>query len=86
MEKEQKVAGQDPKQNELKLRNNGVFLADSQIAVLKRNKINYEEYANPKSLLFAIETELNENPYAEEELEIISEQLAEISYYHQTKK
>lgn len=66
-------------------RKNGIVLRSSQIEILKRNGINYEEHANLNSLLFEIEETLNEGEQ-DEELELLSEELAEINYYNYTNK
>ena len=67
-----------------KHRKNGMFLSDFQIDVLKKNNLNYMEYANIQQLLFDVEEVLN-NDY-DEELDVVSSQLAELIYYRDTKK
>lgn len=71
----------------LKRRDNGMMLSDKQVAVLEANNINYNNYRDIKSLIFEIETVLNEN-YDDslEDLDEISRQLSEISYYNYTNK
>ena len=68
----------------LKRRNNGMLFSDYQIAVLKRNNIDYDDYTNMQDLLFDIEEILNDN--YDEELDLISGQIAEFIYYKDTKK
>lgn len=68
----------------LKRRNNGMLFSDYQISVLKRNSINYENYADLQTLLFDIEEILNDN--YDDELDLISGQIAEFIYYRDTKK
>lgn len=68
----------------LKHRNNDILLSDYQIDVLNRNGLNYNNYNNIGDLLFDIEETLNDN--YDPELDLISSQLAEISYYKDTKK
>ena len=68
----------------LKRRENRMLLSDYQVSVLKRNDIKYENYANLQTLLFDIEEILNEN--YDEELDLVSSQLAEFAYYKDTKK
>lgn len=77
------------KENEehiLKSRGSNLLLTDYQVSILKRNQIDYENYPSTKSLLFRIEEELNDNPDADYELEILSQELAERSYYQETNK
>ena len=68
----------------LKRRENGFLLSNYQISVLERNEIHYNNYGNIKSLLFDIEDILNEN--YDEELDLVSSQLAEFAYYKYTEK
>ena len=74
----------DDKSLLFKHRNNGMYLNDFQIDVLKRNGLNYMEYANMQTLLFDIEEVLNSD--YDDELDIVGSQLAEFIYYHDTKK
>lgn len=68
----------------LKRRENGMMLSDEDVNILKRNGINYLEYADIKSLLFAISRVLEENE--EVELEELSIKLGEYNYYNYTNK
>ncbi len=68
----------------LKHYNNGILLSDYQVNVLKNNGFNYKEYANMETLLFDIEEYLNDE--YDEELDLVSNQIAEIVYYRDTKK
>lgn len=68
----------------LKRRENGLMLSDEDVNILKRNGINYLEYNNIKSLLFAISSVLEENE--EVELEELSIKLGEYNYYNYTNK
>ncbi len=68
----------------LKRRDNDLLLSDYQIDVLKTNGIDYFEYVNINQLLFDIEEILNIE--YDEELDNVSSQLAELSYYKDTKK
>lgn len=68
----------------LKRRENSLMLSDNDIEVLKRNNINYLEYSNLSSLIFAIEEALN---YEEDdELEELNKKLGEYNYYNYTNK
>ena len=74
----------DNNQNLLKRRKNRMLLSNYQIEVLNRIGFNYLNYINYKDLLFDLEEYLNEN--YDEELDLISNQIAEILYYSETKK
>lgn len=65
-------------------RKNGLVLRDSQIEVLKRYHINYEEFNTLTSLINEIEEILIEDD--EEELEMLSMELQEMNYYNYTHK
>ena len=68
----------------LKRRSNGMMLSDEDINILKRSGINYLDYTNLSSLIFAIEETLN---YEEnEELEELNKKLGEYNYYNYTNK
>ena len=61
-----------------------MMLSDEDINILKRNGINYLDYTNLSSLIFAIEETLN---YEEnEELEELNKKLGEYNYYNYTNK
>ncbi len=68
-----------------KKRNNNLVLRDSQIEILKKYKINYETHTSLKSLIFEIEEILNYETDLED-LEQLSEELEEMSYYNYTNK
>lgn len=68
----------------LKRRENNMLLSDYQISVLNRNGINYNIFNNIRDLLFEIENCLDD--YFDEELDLVSSQLAEFIYYNETKK
>lgn len=72
------------RQNVNKKNINGIFLSDYQINVLKERNIKYDFFTDLKQLLYEIEDYLN---YQEdEELERISQELAEFDYYHNFNK
>ena len=68
-----------------KKRNNNLVLRDSQIETLKKYNINYEAHTSLKSLIFEIEEILNYETDLED-LEQLSEELEEMSYYNYTNK
>ena len=65
-------------------RSNGLLLSNYQVNVLKRNGIEYQKYDNIHDLLFDIEECLYDN--YDDELDLVSSQLAEFVYYNETKK
>lgn len=71
-------------QNILKRRENNFLLSDFQISVLQRNGINYLKYSKIKDMLFDMEEILNEE--FDDELDMVSAQLAEFIYYNETNK
>ena len=68
----------------LNRRENGMLLSDYQVNVLNRNGIDYRKYSNVRELMFEIENCLDD--YFDDELDLVSSQLAEILYYSDTKK
>lgn len=66
---------------------NDIYLNDKQIQILKKYNIAYQNYSNLTNLLFDIEMYLT-NQYANnyDDLEWVSESLAEFNYYHNTNK
>lgn len=68
----------------LKRRKNNFLLSDYQVGVLERNGINYLKYGSIRDMLFDIEDILNND--FDEELDLVSAQLAEFIYYNETKK
>lgn len=62
----------------------GILLTEKEINVLKRHDIKYDTYNNIKSLLFDIEDILN--TVYDEELDQVSNSIAERSYYYYTNK
>ena len=68
----------------IKHRNNGILLSDYQVSVLKNNGFDYMKYTNMQELLFEIEEYLNDE--FNDELDLVSNQIAELIYYRDTKK
>lgn len=68
----------------LNRRENGLLLSDYQISVLSRSGIDYRKFSNVKELLFEIENCLDDD--FDDELDIVSSQLAEYIYYNNTNK
>lgn len=68
----------------IKHRNNDILLSDYQVSVLKNNGFDYMKYTNMQELLFEIEEYLNDE--FNDELDLVSNQIAELIYYRDTKK
>ncbi len=68
----------------LKRRENGLMLSDNDIEILERNNINYLEYSNLESLIFAISELLDEEE--NDELDALNMKLGEYNYYNYTNK
>ena len=68
----------------LKRRDNNFLLSDYQVSVLNRVGIIFNKYSNIRDLLFDIEECLNE--FYDDELDLVSNQLAEFIYYSDTNK
>ena len=68
----------------LKRRSNGMMLSDADIEILERNGLNYLEYDNLESLIFAISLLLDEEE--NDELDKLSVKLGEYNYYNYTNK
>lgn len=63
---------------------NGLFLTDSQVEKLTRYGFDYTKYSNLKSLIFDLNSYLDENEC--EELEDVLYEISEFDYYHYTNK
>ena len=71
----------------LKTRKNGLLLNDRQIEVLKRYQIDYLNYSNLSSLLFALNETIYEDINLEDpELDQVIQELEETHYYQETRK
>ena len=72
-------------QNDLRVeRENGMFLSNNQVKTLKKNNIDYNNYDNLESIIFELNTILNE--IDDEELESLAIDLAEFNYYNNQNK
>lgn len=67
-----------------KMCDNGIFISDIQKSILLKNGIDVDKCSSINELLFFIEEILNEDD--DEELEIISKEIAEFNYYANTNK
>ena len=65
-------------------RKNGLVLRNSQLEILKRYHIDYEQFTTLNALINEIEEILIDED--QEELEILSMELQEMNYYNYTNK
>lgn len=79
--------------NDLDLENNfhkhrggDIYLSNYQIDILKRNSFDVDKYNSLNSLIFDIESYLDENVDVDEELDNLLNDLSEMNYYMNTKK
>ena len=71
--------------NMLKHKKNGIYLSDNDVEILRRYNIDYNRYVSLSSLIFDIESILNEDTDVDD-LEEVSRRLAELNYYNNTNK
>lgn len=71
--------------NMLKLKKNGIYLSDNDVEILRKYNIHYNRYVSLSSLIFDIESILNEDTDVDD-LEEVSRRLAELNYYNNTNK
>ena len=64
------------------IKNNNLMLTKNQISLLKSYQIDYRQ--DVKMILYEIDQILNEN--YDEELDLVSKDIAEMDYYNNTKK
>ena len=64
---------------------NDIYLNEKQIDILNKYQINYKKYKQLSELIFDIEQYLYSNNNLDD-LEWVSENLAEFNYYHNTNK
>ncbi len=82
---DESLLGLDFENTMIKDYGNGIILSKRHIEVLNRYDIDYKKYSSLSSIIFEIEDIIN-NGYFEDELELISRELSEIDYYHNTNK
>lgn len=65
---------------------NNIYITQQQIDILKKYEINVDEFNDIKELIYVIEDCLNDSYDDVDDLEWVSESLAEYNYYHNTNK
>lgn len=71
--------------NKLNKISDNLYLSNRQIEILKRYEINYKKFNDIKSLMYEVETALEE-VYDADDLQALSIELSEFNYYHNTNK
>lgn len=61
-----------------------IYLSDEQIDILNKYNIDYHKYNDIKMLIYAIEELLNYCYY--DDLDLVSREISEFDYYHNTNK
>lgn len=83
---EKLVGEMDFSSNELQRVGKNLLLTNHEIEVLNRYKINYSHCNSLKEVLFEVEELLDDMDITEEDLELVSESIAERDYYQNTNK
>ena len=65
---------------------NDIYISLEQIDILKKYNINIENYKTFESLMYDIESYLNDSYEILDDLEWVSESLQEYNYYNRTNK
>lgn len=71
--------------NKLNKISDNLYLSNRQIEILKRYEIDYKKLNDIKSLMYEVETALDE-VYDADDLQALSIELSEFNYYHNTNK
>lgn len=80
------ISEMDFESNKFNTVGNNLMLTNKEIEVLTRYKIDYNNCANLKEIIFEIEEILNDMDVVDEELDYISQSIAERDYYQNTNK
>lgn len=71
--------------NKLNKISDNLYLSNRQIEILKRYEIDYKKFNDIKFLMYEVETALEE-VYDADDLQVLSIELSEFNYYHNTNK
>ena len=80
------VSEMDFESNKLNTVGNNLMLTNKEIEILNRYKIDYNKCTSLKEILFEVEEILNDMDIVDEELDYISQSIAERDYYQNTNK
>ena len=67
-------------------KHNNIYISDEHVSILKKYNINIDNYKNINELIYDIEECLNDSYEYLEDLEWVSQTLAEYNYYNNTNK
>ena len=76
---------EDKQSDTLNKISDNLYLSNRQIEILKRYEIDYKKFNDIKSLMYEVETALEE-VYDADDLQALSIELSEFNYYHNTNK
>ncbi|MBO5182873.1 MAG: hypothetical protein J6B64_00510 [Bacilli bacterium] len=67
---------------------NNIYLSNRQVRILNKYNIGYQNVIDIRQLIFKVEEFINENYLCQdmEDLENLSQELAEFNYYYNTNK
>ena len=71
--------------NKINKISDNLYLSNRQIEILKRYETDYKKFNDIKSLMYEVETALEE-VYDADDLQALSIELSEFNYYHNTNK
>ena len=71
--------------NKLNKISDNLYLSNRQIEILKRYEIDYKKFNDITSLMYEVETAVEE-VYDADDLQALSIELSEFNYYHNTNK
>ena len=80
-----KIATKAIYDNKLNKISDNLYLSNRQIEILKRYEIDYKKFNDIKSLMYEVETALEE-VYDADDWQALSIELSEFNYYHNTNK
>lgn len=69
----------------IKCRKNNIYLSDNDLNILKKYKIDYNDFSNMKELMFYIEDIIN-NEEISDDLEDLLIKLSDYNYYFYSNK
>ena len=80
------ISDMDFESNKIQTVGNNLMLTNKEIEILKRYNINYLKCSSLKEILFEVEEILSDMDIVDEELDYISQSIAERDYYQNTNK
>lgn len=80
-----KIVNKTFEDNKLNKISDNLYLSNAQIEVLERYGIDYRKFCDIKSLIFEVESVIEDSLDCDD-LQMVSSELAEFNYYHNTNK